>query len=485
MEGVSAEMDGSLPNTEAAWDLYEMIQACWQAPSYHLLFEAILIVWIIQLLFVKSYKSKSQLTEKEKEELIEDWQPEPLVPDVDPEDPVLQDMETRLIDGKVGKIVSINGKKCLNVASMNFLGMSGREDIEEVAVETLRKYGVGSCGPRGFYGTVDVHLELEDKIAEFMGVEEAIMYSYGLATISSAIPAYSKRGDIIFCDEGVNFSVQKGLVASRSKINYFKHNDMNDLERLLKIQEAEDKKNPKKARVTRRFLVVEGLYMKYGDLCPLPKLVELKWRYKVRIFLDETLSFGTLGATGRGVTEYYGINIDDIDLVSGSLEHAIGAYGGFCCGKSFVVDHQRLSGLGYCFSASTPPMLTRAAIKALSILQEHPELLTTLHDNIKYMYEKLSKMNGLCVMGEPVSPVLFLHLAGPSDNRELDKAILRKIVQKAEEQGVALTLAAHLDHEEHKLPPPSIRISVSAEFTHEEIDKVVSVIDSCYQNTIS
>ncbi|KAK2148894.1 hypothetical protein LSH36_476g00006 [Paralvinella palmiformis] len=496
MAGVSADpVDASVTSREAAWDLYEMIQACLQAPSYHLLFEAVLIVWIIQLLFVKSYKAKATLTEKEKEELIEDWRPEPLVPEVDPEHPVLQDMENRLIDGKIGRHVNINGKTYLNVASMNFLGMSGRVDIEasisteysqaEVAIDTVKKYGVGSCGPRGFYGTVDVHLELEDKLAEFMGVEEVIMYSYGLATISSAIPAYSKRGDIIFCDEGVNFSIQKGLVASRSKIYFFKHNDLEDLEGLLKAQEREDKQNPKKAKVTRRFLVVEGLYMKYGDFCPLPKLVELKWKYKVRIFLDETLSFGTLGATGRGITEHYGISIDNIDLMAASLEHAFGSYGGFCCGRSYVVDHQRLSGLGYCFSASTPPMLTTAAIKALSILQENPELLTKLHDNIRYIYEKLSKINGLRVMGETVSPMLFLQLAGPSDNRELDKAILRKIVQKAEEQGVVLILAAYLEEEEHTLPPPSIRISVSAELTHNDIDRVVSVIDDCYQNTVS
>lgn len=185
----------------------------------------------------------------------------------------------------------------------------------------------------------------------------------------------SKRGDVIFADEGVCFAIQKGLVASRSKIKWFKHNDMEDLERLLIEQAKEDKKNPKKAKVTRRFLVVEGLYINYGDLCPLPKLVELKWKYKVRLFLEESLSFGILGSNGKGVTEHYNISPDDIDLIAASLENAIGSTGGFCCGKKYIVDHQRLSGLGYCFSASLPPMLATAAIESLRLIDEKPGML--------------------------------------------------------------------------------------------------------------
>jgi serine palmitoyltransferase len=155
----------------------------------------------------------------------------------------------------------------------------------------------------------DVHLDLEQQLAKFFNVEEGIIYSYGFSTIASAIPAYSKRGDIIFADEGVHFAIQKGIVASRSDVRYFKHNDIEDLERLLKEQEDADRKNPKKAKVTRRFLVVEGLYLNHGDICPLPAMVDLKYKYKYRIFLDESVSFATLGKTGRGVTEYFNIPV--------------------------------------------------------------------------------------------------------------------------------------------------------------------------------
>ena len=116
-------------------------------------------------------------------------------------------------------------------------------------------------------------MELEERLAKYFNVEEGIIYSYGFSTIASAIPAYSKRGDIIFVDEGVNFAIQKGLIASRSIVKFFKHNDLNDLERILEEQQVEDLKNQKKAKATRRFLVVEGLYINSGDLCLLPKMV--------------------------------------------------------------------------------------------------------------------------------------------------------------------------------------------------------------------
>lgn len=142
-----------------------------------------------------------------------------------------------------------------------------------------------------------------------MGVEEAVMYSYGFSTIASVIPAYSKRGDIIFWDASCSFAIQKGLIASRSSLRMFKHNDLDDLRRLLEKQAAEDAEDPELAKATRRFVVVEGLYPNEGDTCPLAELIELKYRYKFRIILDESLSFGALGANGRGLTEELGLNV--------------------------------------------------------------------------------------------------------------------------------------------------------------------------------
>lgn len=234
-------------------------------------------------------------------------------------------------------------------------------------------------------------MKLEERLAQFMKVEEAVLYSYGFSTVASAIPAYAKSSDVIFADEGCHFAIQKGLTASRSKIRFFKHNDVEDLHRLLKEQESQDIKNPKKAKVTRRFLVVEGLYMNHGDICPLPEIIELKNRYKVRIFVDETVSFAVLGKTGRGVSEHFNIPVEEIDHFSASLENAMAAYGGFCCGTTFIVDHQRLSGLGYCFSASLPPLQAAVALAALDMLDERPQLCDQLRKNCKYAHSKLQE----------------------------------------------------------------------------------------------
>ncbi|CAI9727249.1 serine palmitoyltransferase 1-like [Octopus vulgaris] len=313
------------------------------APTYHLFFEAILIICIIKLLFSKSYNpEKTILTEKEKSDLIADWVPQPLVPKTREDHPLLDNLRNNVISGKAGKYLTIQGRQCINIATFNFLGMLGEKCVEDAAIGTLFRYGVGSCGPRAFYGTMDVHLDMEDKMRRFLGAESAILYSYGFATVASAIPAYSKRGDVIFCDAGVCFSIQKGLLASRSVIKYFRHNDMDHLTELLIEQEKEEQKNPKKARITRKFVVVEAIYVNHGDICPLPKIIELKYKYKVRVFLEESLSIGVLGRTGRGLSEYYDVSIDDIDFLVATLENSFASAGGFCAGKKYIVDHQQL-----------------------------------------------------------------------------------------------------------------------------------------------
>ncbi|XP_052776848.1 serine palmitoyltransferase 1-like [Mya arenaria] len=466
----------------ATWDMYDMLQAVIQAPTYHLIFEALLIILIVKLVFSKAYApDKTILTEKEKNELIEEWKPEPLVPDTPDDHPLLQAMENNIITGRPDKVMTINGKSVINMASLNFLGLLGDETIEAAALKALGIYGVGSCGPRGFYGTMDVHLELEERLAKFMGAEEAILYSYGFATIASAIPAYSKRGDVIFVDEGVCFAIQKGLVASRSVIKYFKHNDMADLERLCLEQQKEDKRLPKKAKVTRRFLVVEGLYAKHGDICPLPELIALKWKYKLRIFVEESFSFGVLGENGRGVTEHFGISQDEVDLIAMCLENAVGGAGGFCCGKKYIVDHQRLSGLGYCFSASLPPMLASGAIQALNIIESKPEMFSHLKHNCERIHAALSKIEGMRVMGDPIAPIKHFSLAEPSDDRSIENRTIEKIAKEAMDRGLALTPARYLEREEHILPPPSIRVAVNIKLTDDEIDKCMTIISqSCH-----
>uniref|UniRef100_A0A8C7BMR4 Serine palmitoyltransferase 1 n=1 Tax=Neovison vison TaxID=452646 RepID=A0A8C7BMR4_NEOVI len=422
------------------------------APAYHLILEGILILWIIRLLFSKTYKlqERSDLTVKEKEELIEEWQPEPLVPPVSKDHPALN---YNIVSGPPSHNIVVNGKKCVNFASFNFLGLLDNARVKAAALASLKKYGVGTCGPRGFYGTFDVHLDLEDRLAKFMKTEEAIIYSYGFATIASAIPAYSKRGDIVFRSSDLKCVL----------FCFF----------LLK--------NPRKARVTRRFIVVEGLYMNTGTVCPLPELVKLKYKYKARIFLEESLSFGVLGEHGRGVTEHFGISIDDIDLISANMENSLASVGGFCCGRSFVIDHQRLSGQGYCFSASLPPLLAAAAIEALNIMEENPGIFLVLKEKCERIHKALQGISGLKVVGESLSPAFHLQLTDSTGAREKDVTLLQEIVNHCMNRGIALTQARYLEKEEKCLPPPSIRVVVTVEQTDEELERAARIIKEAAQ----
>ena len=286
--------------------------------QYQAIIGVLFLLWPLWILTTKrrEVNSSRELSDEVVNFKLNEWKPEPLIPE-SPDNYNIRALTPRCVSSRVGKYVTVNDKKCLNFGTHNYLGLVENKEVEKKAIATIQKYGVGSCGPRGFYGTVDIHLELEKRLAKFMDSEDAIVYSYGFSAIASAIPAYCKRKAIVFCDERVNFAIQKGLDAAKSKVQFFKHNDLGDLERLLKERAAVDKRDEKKAAKIRRFLIVEGIYINTGMICPLPGLLELCRKYKLRIFVDESVSFGTLGKTGKGVTEYYGIARSKVDLIMG------------------------------------------------------------------------------------------------------------------------------------------------------------------------
>lgn len=156
-----------------------------------------------------------------------------------------------------------------NLASYNFYNFVSNENLKERAIQTLRTYGVGPCGPPGFYGTQDVHMKIEADIAAFLGTTACIIYAQAFSTISSVIPAFSKRGDIIVADKAVNYAIRKGMQISRSTIRWYEHNDMEDLQRVLAKVTKEQARKP----LTRRFIITEGLFENVGDMVDLPKIV--------------------------------------------------------------------------------------------------------------------------------------------------------------------------------------------------------------------
>ncbi|XP_043215772.1 serine palmitoyltransferase 1-like isoform X1 [Amphibalanus amphitrite] len=464
-------------------EIYEFVRLFFEVPIYHLILEAVLIIWVLSLILKRTKKSKSSLSEKaslwdrlsehEKEELIQEWTPEPLVPD----DADLNPIKYDVIQGKVGKHVTIGGRQYLNAATHNFLGMVGDDRVEEAAVRCLRKYGVGSCGPRAFYGTIDVHLDLEKRVTQFLGTEEAVLYSLGFSTVASAIPAYAKRSDVIFADEAVCFAIQKGLQASRSEIRYFRHNDTAHLEQLIEEHNKASKKlKPKQAALVRRFLVVEGIYANTGAVCPLPELLRLKEAHKLRLFVDESLSFGVLGDTGRGLTEHFGVTARDVDLICVSMEASLGSVGGFTTGSFYVADHQRLSGQGYVFSAALAPLCAAAAMCVIDQLDEQPEMTAKLRSVCRAMHKALANIDGLELCGDEVSPVKFLQLSKPRLERQQSEAVLQNIVDQCREAGIALTRAHYLEPEEHRLPPPAIRVTCNRLMEPEDIRSIETAL---------
>ncbi|KAH7523657.1 hypothetical protein FEM48_Zijuj06G0035200 [Ziziphus jujuba var. spinosa] len=456
----------------------------------HLFVEVLLLVVILFLLSQKSYKPpKRPLTNKEIDELCEEWVPEPLIPPITEE----MQLEPPVLESAAGPHAIINGKDVVNFASANYLGLIGHKKLLDSCTSALEKYGVGSCGPRGFYGTIDVHLDCEARIAKFLGTPDSILYSYGLSTMFSAIPAFCKKGDVvvvsIFCrfsdlsivtliihneigkagnfrDEGVHWGIQNGLYLSRSTIVYFKHNDMESLRSTLEKITAENKR----AKKLRRYIVVEAVYQNSGQIAPLDEIIRLKEKYFFRVLLDESNSLGVLGKTGRGLTEYSGVPVGKIDIITAAMGHALATEGGFCTGSARVIDHQRLSSSGYVFSASLPPYLASAAVTAIDVLEENPDLIKKLKENIALLWKGLSGITGLSMASNPESPIVFLKLDKSTGSVKTDLHLLEDITDRMlKEDSVFVVTSKRSTLDKCRLPV-GIRLFVSA--AHSESDLV-------------
>ena len=362
-------------------------------------------------------------------------------------------------------------------------------------MKVLDTVGCGSCGPRGFYGTLDEHLELESKIADFMGVEESIMYSDAASTAASVIPAFAKRSDLVFVDDACYDAILTGVMLARCKAIYFKHNDMADLAAKLDEVAAQDKRNGTSPSTQRRFIVVEGVYRNVGDIVPLREVVELKDKHNCRLILDESFSFGVLGDTGKGVTEHFGVPVKKVEILCGAFCASVGSVGGFCIGNEReVVDHQRLQGAGYVFSASAPPFVASAATVGLSKLVENPGLAQTVSDNALQLWAGIESCPHLLVTSSPESPVTHFGIhKNLSSNLTLDdeRKVLDNVVKllRQDHQVFAVT-SKYMPHHLHKEsarrpgtkgpaePGPSIRLCVSALHTSDQIKALIGAVKS-------
>ncbi|GAB4839141.1 serine palmitoyltransferase component [Ancistrocladus abbreviatus] len=275
-------------------------------------------------------------------------------------------------------------------------------------------------------------------------------------TPESLIPPLTKEMQreppILERDEGVHWGIQNGLYLSRSTIIYFKHNDMASLQSTLEKITLENKR----AKKIRRYIVIEAVYQNSGQIAPLDEIIRLKEKYRFRVLLDESNSFGVW------------LPIEKIDIVTAAMGHALSAEGGFCTGSMRTIDHQRLSSSGYVFSASLPPYLATAAISAIDVLEENPTLITKLRQNIAVLWAGLSDLQGLEVASDPHSPIVFLRLKKSTRCLKSDLQLLEDIadrVLKEDSVFVVTSKKSPLD----KCPlPVGIKLFVSA--AHSESD---------------
>ncbi|RKU41690.1 serine palmitoyltransferase component [Coniochaeta pulveracea] len=469
--------------------LIRYVRSSYQNDPVRSALELVLVIFFIRYLLAPSYSTSKQnyipLRDDEIDELVAEWAPEPLVA----EQTSIEELETERSPTLLGptgpKSKLTNGKTVINLASYNFYNLNANEQIKEKAIQTLRTYGVGPCGPPQFYGTQDVHMKTEADIASYLGTEGCIVYAQAFSTISSVIPAFCKRGDIIVADKAVNFSILKGLQISRSNIKWYNHGDMEDLERVMKNVVRDQAKK----KLTRRFLVTEALFETTGDISDLPKLVELKEKYKFRLVLDETWSFGVLGRTGRGLTEAQNVDSSQVDMIVGSLAGPLCAGGGFCAGPKMVIEHQRINAASYCFSAALPAMMAVTASETLNVLQSNPEILTQCRENIKTIRAQLDPRSDwvTCTsdISNPIILLVFKHDVVNSRRLSLDdqERLMQECVDEALANGVLITrlrsrpIMSNIGPKDNSwILQPALKVCVTSGLSKKELEKAGTII---------
>jgi len=337
-------------------------------------------------------------------------------------------------------------------------------------------------------------MKTEADIAAHLGTPACIVYAQAFSTISSVIPAFSKRGDVIVADKAVNYAARKGLQISRSTVRWYEHNDMDDLQRVLEKVTKEQAKKP----LTRRFIVTEGLFENVGDTVDLPKIIELKLRYKFRLILDETWSYGVLGRTARGVTEQQNVDPAEVDMIIGSLAGPLCAGGGFCAGSEEIVEHQRISATAYTFSAALPAMLATTASETVSILQTNPDIMVQLREDIKAMRAQLDPRSDWVYCSSSIdNPILLLPLkpeviTSKRFSIEDQESVLQDIVDETLANGVLITRLKSMPpalnstrREQGWRLQPALKVCITTGLSRKEVEKAGITIRHAITKVVS
>jgi 8-amino-7-oxononanoate synthase len=290
----------------------------------------------------------------------------------------------RPLSGPAGPVVDMEGAERVMLGSNNYLGLTGDERVKQGARDALDRYGTGLTGSRFLNGTIDLHLELEQELAEWMGTEAVIVFTTGHQANLGCLGTILAPGDTVIADSGDHASILDGCILSRAKLRAFRHNRLDKLERTLERAVGDG---------GGILVVVDGVFSMEGDVAPLPQIVELCQRFGARLMVDEAHAVGVLGARGAGTAELLGVE-EDIDLRMGTFSKSLASCGGFIAGPAEVVEFLRVSARPFLFTASAVPAAVGAALAAARICRssEGPELFARVLDNARHLHRGLEEL---------------------------------------------------------------------------------------------
>lgn len=293
--------------------------------------------------------------------------------------------------------VIIDGRKVLMFGSNSYLGLTNHPKIKEAAIEATKKYGSGCAGSRFLNGTLDIHVELERKLAEFVGKEDALIFSAGFNVNMGVVSMLTGREDYLIFDELDHASIMAGKQMSFSKTLKFKHNDMESLEK--KLQQCE----PDKLKL----IVVDGVFSMEGDVAKLPEIVALCKKYDASVYVDEAHSLGVFGKQGRGICDHFGLS-KEVDVIMGTFSKSLASIGGFCAADESVINFLRHNARPYIFSASITPAATASALAALEIMKSEPERMEHLWKITKMALDGFRNLG--FEIGRTETPIIPLYI---------------------------------------------------------------------------
>lgn len=295
-----------------------------------------------------------------------------------------------------GTVVKIEGRDVIMAGSNNYLGLTNDERVIEAAKQALLDYGTGCTGSRYLNGTLDLHLELEERLANFMNKDSCVLFSTGYQTNEGSIQTVAGRNDIIFSDKDNHACIVVGTLVSNAKTLRYKHNDMDQLRKLL------ERSDPEKGKI----IVTDGVFSMSGKIAKVPELLSLAQEFNARLYLDDAHAIGVIGEGGRGSASYFGL-MDEVDLISGTFSKSFASLGGFLVGERAVIEYVRHHSPAHIFSASMPPANVATVLKALEILKEDTWRLQRLDKIADYMRTNLHDMGFNVLTSEtPIIPVV-------------------------------------------------------------------------------